>query len=167
MVLKRRTWSNIVIGGAAGAFPPLVGWAAVTGNLAPLAWLLFGIIFLWTPVHFWALAILIKDDYAKNGIPMLPVIRGERATAWQMCWYAVLTMLISLAPLGIHENGVRAASWIYLVAAVALNGVLIWRSVALYRDPVRPRASWLFHYSMLYLFLLFLALAIDRTIIWH
>jgi protoheme IX farnesyltransferase len=165
MLLKRRTWSNIVIGGAAGAFPPLVGWAAVTGDLAPLAWLLFGIIFLWTPVHFWALAILIKDDYAKNGIPMLPVVKGERATAWQMCWYAVLTMLISLAPFAIHENGAPAAGWIYLVAALLLNGVLIGRSIALYRDPARPRASWLFHYSMLYLFLLFLALAVDRAVI--
>jgi protoheme IX farnesyltransferase len=165
LLLKRRTWSNIVIGGAAGAFPPLVGWAAVTGELAPLAWLLFGIIFLWTPVHFWALAILIKDDYAKNGIPMLPVVKGNRATAWQIVWYAVFTMLISLAPFGLKENGVPAASWIYLVAAIALNGVLIWRSVLLYRDPERPRASWLFHYSMLYLFLLFLALAVDRAVI--
>jgi protoheme IX farnesyltransferase len=165
LVLKRRTWSNIVIGGAAGAFPPLVGWAAVTGNLAPLAWLLFGIIFLWTPVHFWALAILIKDDYAKNGIPMLPVVRGDRATAWQMCWYAVFTMLISLAPFALKENGVASAGWIYLIAAILLNGVLIWRSVELYRDPIRSRASWLFHYSMLYLFLLFLALAVDRAVI--
>jgi protoheme IX farnesyltransferase len=165
MLLKRRTWSNIVIGGAAGAFPPLVGWAAVSGDLSPLAWLLFAIIFMWTPVHFWALAILIKDDYAKNGIPMLPVVKGERATALQMCWYAVLTMLISLAPLVMRDNGAPMASWIYLVAAVALNGVLIVRSIALYRDPVRPRASWLFHYSMLYLFLLFLALAVDRSLI--
>lgn len=165
LVLKRRTWSNIVIGGAAGAFPPLVGWAAVTNELAPLAWLLFGIIFLWTPVHFWALAILIKDDYAKNGIPMLPVVRGDRATAWQMCWYAVFTVLISFAPFVIKENGVLAAGWLYGIAAVALNVVLIWRSVELYREPTRPRASWLFHYSMLYLFLLFLALAVDRAVI--
>ena len=98
MVLKRRTWSNIVIGGAAGSFPPLVGWAAVTNNLPPLAWCLFAIIFLWTPVHFWALAIMIKDDYAQVGVPMLPVVKGERATAIQICWYTVSTVAISLAP---------------------------------------------------------------------
>ena len=167
LLLKRRTWSNIVIGGAAGSFPPLVGWAAVTGNLAPLAWLLFGIIFLWTPVHFWALAILIKDDYAKNGIPMLPVVRGERATAIQIIWYAILTMAISLAPFVLRDASGDAmmAGWIYFVCALALNGFLLWRSVLLLRHPGKPRASSLFHYSMLYLFLLFLALAVDRATI--
>ena len=170
MLLKRRTWSNIVIGGAAGSFPPLVGWAAVTGDLAPLAWLLFGIIFLWTPVHFWALAILIKDDYAKNGIPMLPVVRGNRATAVQIGFYTLLTVAGSLAPFLLHDAGSgnsasMMAGWIYLVAALVLNGVLIWRSVLLYQHPDRPRASSLFHYSMLYLFLLFLALAVDRAVI--
>jgi protoheme IX farnesyltransferase len=164
LILKRRTWSNIVIGGAAGAFPPLVGWAAVTGQLTPFAWLLFGIIFMWTPVHFWALAILIKDDYARNGIPMLPVLRGDRATAWQMIWYAVFTMAVSFAPLWLQENGVATASWIYFAASAALNGVLLWKSFQLFRDPARPRASWLFHYSMLYLFGLFLALAVDRAV---
>ncbi len=164
MFLKRRTWSNIVIGGAAGSFPPLVGWAAVTGDLAPLAWLLFGIIFLWTPVHFWALALLIKDDYAKNGIPMLPVVRGERATTVQIVWYALFTMAISLAPFLWPDGEGMMAGWIYLVAAVALNGWLLWRSYLLHRNPDRPHASYLFHYSMLYLFFLFLILAIDRSI---
>ena len=165
MVLKRRTWSNIVIGGAAGSFPPLVGWAAVTGDLAPLAWLLFGIIFLWTPVHFWALAIMIKDDYAKNGIPMLPVVKGDAATSVQIGIYTVLTVALSLAPFVLTEGARTMAGWIYLVSAIALNGVLVWRSVQLYQNPSRPRASSLFHYSMLYLFLLFLALAVDRAVI--
>jgi protoheme IX farnesyltransferase len=168
LFLKRRTWSNIVIGGAAGSFPPLVGWAAVTGELAPLAWLLFGIIFLWTPVHFWALAIMIKDDYAKNGIPMLPVVRGERATSVQIIWYAILTMLLSLAPFVLRDGNSQSgmmAGWIYLVCALVLNGLLVWRSVLLLRYPGKPRASYLFHYSMLYLFLLFLALAVDRIVI--
>lgn len=165
MLLKRRTWSNIVIGGAAGSFPPLVGWAAVSNELAPLAWLLFGIIFLWTPVHFWALAILIKDDYAKNGIPMLPVVRGERATTIQIGFYALLTMAISLAPFVLPDGSGMMAGWVYFVAALLLNGLLLWRSLLLYRQPDRPRASYLFHYSMLYLFLLFLALAVDRVVI--
>lgn len=165
MLLKRRTWSNIVIGGAAGSFPPLVGWAAVTNELAPLAWLLFGIIFLWTPVHFWALAILIKDDYAKNGIPMLPVIRGDRATAIQIGFYTLLTIACSLAPFVLREGSAMMAGWVYLVAALILNGVLMWRSILLYQNPDRPHASSLFHYSMIYLFLLFLALALDRTFI--
>jgi len=171
MILKRRTWSNIVIGGAAGSFPPLVGWAAVTGDLAPLAWLLFGLIFLWTPVHFWALAIMIKDDYAKNGIPMLPVVKGDAATSVQIGMYTVLTVALSLAPFvlpegaGITEGAKMMAGWIYLVSALLLNGILIWRSVQLYQNPSRPRASSLFHYSMLYLFLLFLALAVDRAVI--
>jgi protoheme IX farnesyltransferase len=162
--LKRRTWSNIVIGGAAGAFPPLVGWAAVTGNLSLMAWCLFGIIFLWTPVHFWALAILIKEDYAKAGVPMLPVVRGERATVIQIAFYTLLTILISLLPFMLRqENGRLMAGGFYLGAAVLLNAVLLWRSFRLYQQPDRSRAKSLFHYSMLYLALLFLALAVDKV----
>src|SRR5205823_2781751 len=128
LLLKRRTWSNIVIGGAAGAFPPLVGWAAVTGDLSPLAWCLFGIIFLWTPVHFWALAILIKDDYARAGVPMLPVVRGERATVAQIAVYAVLTVAISSLPLLLQgRNGQAAVGWVYLIASPLLNAVLLLR----------------------------------------
>jgi heme o synthase len=164
LLLKRRTWGNIVIGGAAGAFPPLVGWAAVTGDLSPLAWVLFGIIFLWTPVHFWALALLLKEDYARAGVPMLPVVRGERATVVQIACYAVLTVAISALPLLLQgSDGRSAVGWFYLGAAALLNAVLLVRSLQLYRRPDRPRARSLFHYSMLYLALLFLAMAVDRT----
>jgi protoheme IX farnesyltransferase len=164
LLLKRRTWINIVIGGAAGAFPPLVGWAAVTGDLSPLAWCLFGIIFLWTPVHFWALAILIKDDYARAGVPMLPVVRGERATVVQIAVYAVLTVVISTMPLLLQgRSGHSAVGWVYLAPAALLNAVLLLRSLQLLRRPDRPRARSLFHYSMVYLALLFLAMAVDRA----
>jgi protoheme IX farnesyltransferase len=164
LLLKRRTWVNIVIGGAAGAFPPLVGWAAVTGDLSPLAWCLFGIIFLWTPVHFWALAILIKEDYARAGVPMLPVVRGERATVVQITYYTLLTIAISVVPLMLHrENGRSAVGWFYLAAAALLNAGLLLRSLQLYRRPARPQAKSLFKYSMVYLALLFLAMAVDRA----
>lgn len=158
LVLKRRTWHNIVIGGAAGAFPPLVGWASVTGDLGPLAWTLFGIIFLWTPVHFWALALLIKDDYARAGVPMLPVVRGERATILQIGLYALLTMLITALPLVQGEAGT-----VYLWSAVVLNLLLLFRCYRLLENPERPRAVSLYKYSMVYLALLFLLLAVDRA----
>lgn len=159
LLLKRRTWHNIVIGGAAGAFPPLVGWAAVTGSLSPLAWYLFAIIFVWTPVHFWALALLIKDDYASAGVPMLPCVKGDRATVVQIAIYMVITVAMTLIPVvteGLHS--------VYLVGAVLLNLILAWKTVELYREVTRPRASSLFHYSMLYLALLFLVMAIDRSL---
>lgn len=162
MLLKRRTWHNIVIGGAAGAFPPLVGWAAVKGDISDLgllAWLLFAIIFVWTPVHFWALAILIKDDYAEAGVPMLPVVRGERATSVQIGLYALATVGVTFAPLLIEG----AVGWLYVGAATLLNGVLLLKSFHLWRLPERKPASSLFHYSMLYLALLFLAMALDRV----
>lgn len=157
--LKRRTWQNIVIGGAAGAFPPLVGWSAVTGDLSPLAWYLFAIIFVWTPVHFWALALLLKDDYAEAGVPMLPVVLGERVTVAQIGLYAIGTVIVSLLPFVTRE-----VHGVYLVAAVVLNLALLARAFHLYRMPDRPRASSLFHYSMLYLALLFLVMAIDRAL---
>jgi protoheme IX farnesyltransferase len=163
VLLKRRTWTNIVIGGAAGAFPPLVGWAAVTGGLSPLAWILFGIIFLWTPVHFWALAILLKEDYARAGVPMLPVVRGERATVFQIVCYAVLTVAISALPVVLRgANGQAVVGGFYLAAAALLNAVLLLRSFQLYLRPDRPQARTLFKYSMVYLALLFLAMAVDR-----
>jgi len=156
LVLKRRTWHNIVIGGAAGAFPPLVGYTAVTDALTPLAWFLFAIIFVWTPVHFWALALLIQEDYAKAGVPMLPVVRGERATVVQITVYAVITALICALPLVQRELGI-----VYLVGAVILNAVLLLRTLQLYRTPDRPHAVGLYKYSMIYLALLFVMIAVD------
>lgn len=158
MLLKRRTWQNIVIGGAAGAFPPLVGWAAVTGSLSPLAWFLFTLIVVWTPVHFWALALFIKDDYREAGIPMLPVVKGDRATVVQITAYAVLTAVLCAIPLLIGQAGV-----LYLVAAVLLNGVLILRSWQLMQAPDRPKAVRLFKYSMVYLALIFVVMAVDQA----
>lgn len=159
LLLKRRTWSNIVIGGAAGAFPPLVGWAATAGDLGPLAWLLFALIFVWTPVHFWALALLIQDDYAKAGVPMLPVVKGERYTTIQIAMYGVVTVLFSLLPL------YGQFGWIYGVVAVVLNFFLLRGCARLLRKVDRPRASSLFHFSMLYLALLFVAMAVDKSVL--
>jgi protoheme IX farnesyltransferase len=160
LLLKRRTWHNIVIGGAAGAFPPLVGWTAVTGSLSPLAWLLFAIIFFWTPVHFWALALLIKDDYAKANVPMLPVVRGDRATVVQIALYTMLTVAVTAIPFLRRDVGA-----IYLTCSVVLNVALVTYAARLYRRPERPQALWLFKFSMLYLALLFLAMAVDRVLL--
>jgi protoheme IX farnesyltransferase len=158
LILKRRTWQNIVIGGAAGSFPPLVGWAAVTNDISPLAWYLFAIIFVWTPVHFWALALMIKEDYARAGVPMLPVVRGERATVIQILFYAVLTAAVSIMPmLQPHVN------WAFLAVACALNAVLLLRALQLFMKTERPQAVSLYKFSMLYLALLFLAIAIERA----
>lgn len=158
LYMKRRFWNNIVIGGAAGAFPPLVGWAAVTGDVSLFAWYLFLIIFFWTPVHFWALSLMIKEDYAAAGIPMLPVVRGERETAYQIWLYAILTALITLIPVLMGE-----LRWFYLVIALLLNGLLLARSLRLYQTLERSWTLSLYKYSMLYLALLFIAMAIDRA----
>ena len=164
MWLKRSTWQNIVIGGAAGAIPPLVGWAAVTGELSLLAWFLFGLVFLWTPVHFWALALMIKDDYAAVGVPMAPVIIGERATVMQIVMYAVLTAVLTIIPFALHEFSLA-----YFFAALALNIVLLMRVARLFilvrnDQPVdRPVALSLYKYSMSYLALIFLTMALDRA----
>jgi len=160
MMLKRRTWHNIVIGGAAGAFPPLVGWAAVTNDLPPLALYLFAIIFVWTPVHFWALALLLKDEYAAAGVPMLPVVKGDRNTVTQIAVYAVITFAVSLIPFLMPQVG-----WIYAGTAVVLNLILLYLCAQLYRQTNRPHASTLFHYSMLYLAILFFMLAVDRAVV--
>jgi protoheme IX farnesyltransferase len=159
MMLKRRTWHNIVIGGAAGAFPPLVGWSAITNDLPPLALYLFAIIFVWTPVHFWALALMLKDDYASAGVPMLPVVKGDRVTVQQIAVYTFVTVLITMLPFFMPNVGM-----IYGVAAAILNALLIWKCVQLWQKIDRPRASSLFHYSMLYLALIFLAFAISRSV---
>jgi protoheme IX farnesyltransferase len=157
--LKRSTPQNIVIGGAAGAVPPLVGYAAATGDLTLTALLLFAIVFFWTPPHFWALALLIKDAYAAAKVPMLPVVRGERETARQIVLYSVVLLGVSLLPVAWGALGA-----VYLVSAVALGGwfcLLAWRLKA---DPTRARAAGLFHYSLLYLALLFVAMAIDPVL---
>lgn len=166
MWLKRSTWQNIVIGGAAGAIPPLVGWAAVTGELSFMAWLLFALIFMWTPVHFWALALLIKDDYAKVGIPMAPAVIGERATVMHMVMYTALTIILTLVPFVMRE-----LSFAYFIAAFLLNAALLFRVLKLYwlvrreRTIERPLALNVYKFSMAYLALLFLSMALDRALL--
>ena len=163
MWLKRSTWQNIVIGGAAGAIPPLVGWAAVTGNLSLMAWCLFAVVFVWTPVHFWALALIIKDDYIKVGIPMAPAVIGERATVLQMIMYAVLTMMLTLIPFAMKELSVT-----YFLAALILNLFLLFKVIQLYlvvqsgKIIERSNALGLYKYSMSYLALIFLGMVLDR-----
>jgi heme o synthase len=160
LLLKRRTWHNIVIGGAAGAFPPLVGWAAVTNDLPPLALYLFAIVFVWTPVHFWALALLLKDDYAQAGVPMLPVVKGDKTTVNQIALYAIATVAVTMAPLLFPNVG-----WMYGLSALVLNVILLRYTWNLKAQIDRPRASALFHYSMLYLAILFAVFAADRVIV--
>jgi protoheme IX farnesyltransferase len=154
--LKRATPQNIVIGGAAGAVPPLVGWAAVTGSLdLPALWL-FLIVFFWTPPHFWALALLIRKDYEAARIPMLPVVRGVRETTRQILWYAGVLVVVSVVPFVWGPLGLA-----YLGAALALGAVFVVLAVRLRRDSTTRHASALFHYSLLYLALLFAAMAVD------
>jgi protoheme IX farnesyltransferase len=160
MLLKRRTWHNIVIGGAAGAFPPLVGWSAVTNDLPPLALYLFAIIFVWTPVHFWALALMLKDDYASAGVPMLPVVKGEKVTVQQIGIYTVVTVIVTMIPFLMPQVG-----WIYGIAAAILNLLLVRKCIELWRHIDRPHASSLFHYSMQYLARLFQAFAVYRSVV--
>ena len=157
--LKRATPQNIVIGGAAGAIPPLVGWAAATGNLTLPALVLFAVVFLWTPPHFWALALLIKRDYAAAGVPMLPVVRGERETARQIVLYTAGLVAFTLAPALWGQFGL-----FYLVAAAALGSSFLWLALRLKRERTPRRAAVLFHYSLAYLALLFVAMAIDSVL---
>lgn len=163
--LKRTTWHNIVLGGAAGAFPPLVGWAAVTGDLSLFAWFLFAIIFFWTPVHFWALALMIKDEYRQVGIPMLPVVHGNRLTVEQTFLYAIYTLVLSIMPFFFREVG-----WLYLISALLLGGYqlyLAWKlRLHVVRGlPVERKVTLpLYLFSMLYLALLFVAAALDRCL---
>jgi protoheme IX farnesyltransferase len=157
--LKRTTPQNIVIGGAAGAVPPLVGWAAATGNLTLAALLLFAIVFVWTPPHFWALALLIKDNYAAAKVPMLPVVRGDRETARQILLYSLALVAVTLVP---WFTG--AAGPIYVVSALALGAVFIGLAERLRRETTKRGAMLLFHYSLLYLALVFVALAVDAAV---
>src|SRR2546430_3546864 len=157
--LKRSTTQNIVIGGAAGAVPPLVGWAAATGHVGIAALLLFAIVFIWTPPHFWALALLIKDNYANARVPMLPVVRGDRATARQIVLYSVVLVAATLLPWAWGGAGP-----LHVVRPPALGAVFVWFAERLRRDTTPRRALVLFHYSLLYLALLFAALAVDAVI---
>jgi protoheme IX farnesyltransferase len=157
--LKRSTPQNIVIGGAAGAVPPLVGWAAATGDVTIPALLLFAIVFVWTPPHFWALAILIKDNYANARVPMLPVVRGDRETARQILLYSFALVGVTLLPWAYGSAGL-----LYLASALGLGAVFLWLAELLRRQLVPRRAALLFHYSLLYLALLFAALALDTVV---
>ena len=157
--LKPLTPQNIVIGGAAGAVPPLVGWAAATGGLAWDALYPFAIVFLWTPPHFWALALLIKDDYARTGVPMLPVVKGDEATRRQILAYAAGLTAFTTLP---FFTGLFGAG--YLVAALALGGGFIALAVRLLRHPSRPAALRLYLSSLAYLALLFCSMALDRAL---
>ncbi len=157
MWLKRATPQNIVIGGAAGAAPPVLGWAAVTHTIDPHALLLFLIIFTWTPPHFWALAIARRDDYAKVGIPMLPVTHGIAHTRLQILLYTILLVLSTLLPVLTGMSGL-----IYLVAAIALNGRFLYFVLALQRGVKPDLPMRTFRFSINYLLLLFAALIIDH-----
>ncbi len=158
--LKRTTPQNIVIGGAAGAFPPLVGWAAVTGGIDLVAVYLFLIIFYWTPPHFWALALLKQRDYSKAGVPMAPLIWGERETMSQMFWYTLILIGLSVMPYAFGAFGI-----VYLLSATILGLVLLFGIVRMRMatDWTAP-AWWVYKYSLLYLALLFVAMAVDRKL---
>jgi protoheme IX farnesyltransferase len=160
--LKRRTPQNIVIGGAAGAFPPLIGWAAATGDIALLPVLLFLFVFLWTPPHFWALALFMKSDYAAAGVPMLPVVSGERTTRTQIGLYTIPMAAVAILPWPLGLTGA-----IYGIAAVLLTGWFALLAVRVAKrtthadDAMKPEKA-LFKYSILYLFVMFGALVLDR-----
>src|SRR5690348_10650305 len=161
--LKRRTPQNIVIGGAAGAFPPMIGWAAVTGDISAVGIALFLLIFLWTPPHFWALALYRSDDYRRAGVPMLPVVAGPRATKLQMLVYTLVLVPVALAP-----TLLGAVGWLYGAVAVALSAGFIGHAIAVWRAPDDRRghgaAKRMFKFSLLYLAVLFAALPIDRLL---
>ncbi len=153
MLLKRSTPQNIVIGGAAGAFPPMIGWAAVTGDISVFPLLLFGIIFFWTPPHFWALSLFANEDYKRAGIPMMSVVAGESRTKWQMLVYALILFPLTVAPTFLGFEGLA-----YGVAASVLSGFFIFTSICVLRSPDLKYARLMFGYSVFYLFALFLAL---------
>jgi len=158
-LLKRSTPQNIVIGGAAGAVPPLVGYASATGHLGWAALAMFAIVFVWTPPHFWALALMLKEHYARAGVPMLPVTAGERATTQQIVWYTVVLLLVTLVPAALGVFGP-----FYAACALVLGLVFAWYAFDLRRTLERRAAVRLFHYSLLYLALLFVAMALDSVI---
>ncbi len=158
--LKRRTTQNIVIGGAAGAFPPLVGWAVATGALAPLAWWMFVVVFLWTPPHFWALALIRRQEYARAQVPMLPVIVGEKTTQVYILIYSLVLVTVSLLPVAFSALGL-----LYGIAALALGVLLVYWAWRLLSIGATPVAWQLYKYSLLYLALLFVSMVIDRLLL--
>jgi protoheme IX farnesyltransferase len=159
--LKRTTPQNIVIGGAAGAFPPLVGWAAMTGTIDLTAVYLFLIIFYWTPPHFWALALLKQRDYGRAGVPMAPLVWGERQTMRQMVWYNVILIALTLLPATFGAFGI-----IYLVSALVLGGILLAGVIRVAMTTEWTKPAWqVYKFSLLYLALLFLAMVIDRKVL--
>jgi heme o synthase len=157
--LKPRTTQNIVIGGAAGAVPALVGWAAVRNDLAWPAWLLFAVVFFWTPAHFWALAMKYREDYEAAGIPMLPVVRGVHATTRQIAAYAMVTVSVTFALTLTGDVG-----QFYATAVFVLGAVFVTRALALMRDPTPQRAIRFFVWSNMYLMLVFVAVAVDALV---
>jgi protoheme IX farnesyltransferase len=159
LILKRHTPLNIVIGGAAGALPPVIGWAAVTNSVSLEAVLMFAIVTLWTPPHFWALSINYSSDYARAGVPMLPVVSGPEETKRQIFWYSVALVAVTIA-LGLTgETG-----WLYLGSAAALGAGFLYYAARLWRSPSARPAMALFRYSILYLALLFGAIALDTLV---
>jgi heme o synthase len=160
VLLKPATPQNIVIGGASGAMPPVLGWCAITGDVPPEALLLFLIIFVWTPPHFWSLALYRRDDYARARLPMLPVTHGARYTQLMIVLYTVALLGVTLMPFALRMSG-----WLYLVAAVALGGTFVGHAVQLYRSYSDALARKTFRFSIVYLAALFSALLIDHY--WH
>src|SRR5213079_2161418 len=157
VLLKPATPQNIVIGGASGAMPPVLGWAAVTNDVAPQALLLFLIIFVWTPPHFWSLALYRRDDYVRAGLPMLPVTHGPRYTQLQIVLYTLVLFAVSLMPYVIRMSGLP-----YLIAAIALGAAFVHHAVKLYLRYSDPLARATFRFSILYLAALFSALLLDH-----
>jgi len=158
--LKPRTPQNIVIGGAAGAFPPLIGWASVTGDVSVNSFVLFLIIFLWTPPHFWALSLFRNEDYKRAGIPMMPVIHGPAETKKQMLIYTIILFLVTLLPFFFHSS-----SYIYLAAATVLGLKFLHHAVKVFKDPAEINAKKMFGFSIIYLFALFFSLVIDHFVL--
>jgi protoheme IX farnesyltransferase len=158
MWLKRRTPQNIVIGGAAGAFPPMIGWAAVTGGIDAHSVALFAIIFLWTPPHSWALALFTNPDYERAGVPMMPVVAGERQTRRLIVVYSLVLVASSFAPVALGISGLP-----YGISAAILGGLFLLRAWRLWREETRQAARGLFGFSILYLFLIFATLLADRV----
>jgi protoheme IX farnesyltransferase len=158
LLLKRNTVLNILIGGGAGAIPVLVGWSAVTGGLAPQAFILFAIIFYWTPPHSWALALLVNADYARVNVPMMPVARGAEATRIQILLYSIQLVILTLVPLPFRMLGN-----FYLIAAILLGAGLLFESIRLIREPSKLSARRTYKYSTMYLAMLFLAMILDQT----